>query len=75
MDFWSRIAAAALSGFVSFVIALPVACGGLVLYGEHINGDVQSAGPQAILGGMALAIVLGVLVAAFVMIKTRRHQD
>ena len=65
-----RLALALLCGFGTFVFALPVACGGLMLTGEHINGDVQSGGPQALLGGMAIGAVLAVLVAALVWVKS-----
>jgi hypothetical protein len=75
MNLWTRLAAALLSGFVSFVLALPVACGGLMLYSEHLNGDVQGAGPQAMLGGLAFAVVLGALVAVFVFRKTGESHD
>jgi hypothetical protein len=75
MNLWNRLAASLLSGFVSFVVALPVACGGLTLYSEHLNGDVQTAGPQAMLGGLALAGVLGALVAVFSFIKIGEPRD
>lgn len=75
MNWYTRLAAALLSGFASSVLALPVACGGLVLYAEHLNGDVQTAGPQAVLGGMAFAGVLGVLVAIVVFIKIGEPRD
>ncbi len=75
MNLWNRLAAALLSGFVSFVVTLPVACGGLMLYSEHVNGDVQAVGPQAMLGGLALAGVLGVLVALFAFIKIGEPRD
>jgi hypothetical protein len=63
-----RLAFALLCGFGTFVLTLPVACGALVLYGEH--GDVQSGGPQAVLGGMAIGAVLSILVAGFVWVKS-----
>lgn len=65
-----RLALALLCGFGSFVVALPVACGGLLAYSEHINGDVQSGGPQALLGGMALAGMLAVLMVVLVFVKS-----
>ncbi len=65
-----RTAAALLCGFVSFLLTVPVACGGLLLYSEHLNGDVQSGGPESILGAMAFAAVFALLVAALVFIKT-----
>lgn len=57
-----RLSAALLAGFVTFVVALPVGCGALLLYSEHLNGDVQSGGPSELLGGMALAGLVVVLV-------------
>lgn len=68
-----RLAFALLTGFVTFVVALPLGCGALLLYSEHLNGDVQSGGPSELLGGMALAGVLAALVVVFVMVKTRRR--
>jgi hypothetical protein len=65
-----RLALALLCGFGTFVLTLPVACGGLLLYGDHLNGDVQSGGPQALLGGMAVGGVLALLVACLVWVKS-----
>jgi hypothetical protein len=65
-----RLAFALLCGFGTFVLTLPAACGALVLYGEQMNGDVQSGGPQAVLGGMAIGAVLSILVAGFVWVKS-----
>jgi hypothetical protein len=65
-----RLSVALLCGFGTFVVTLPVACGGLMIYGEHLNGDVQSGGPQALLGGMAVSGVLALLVAALVWVKS-----
>jgi hypothetical protein len=55
------------------VIALPVACCGLVAYNGHVTGDVESNGPQAILGAMGVAAVLGLMVVLLVMVKSRRQ--
>jgi hypothetical protein len=65
-----RLAIALLCGFGTFFFTLPVACGGLMLYSEHLNGDVESAGPQAILGGMALGAGLGAMVVLAVWVKS-----
>jgi hypothetical protein len=69
-DIWKRASAALLAGFVSFVIALPVACGGLMLYSEHVYGDIDANGPASILGGMGIALILAVLVVVFTFWKT-----
>jgi hypothetical protein len=69
----TRISAALLCGFGVFVIALPVACCGLVAYNGHVTGDVESNGPQAILGAMGVAAVLGLMVVLLVMVKSRRQ--
>ncbi len=68
-----RLSAALLCGFGAFVLALPVACCGFVIYNEHVTGDVQSNGPAAILGAMGLAAVLALLVVVLVMVKTRQR--
>jgi len=75
MNWYTRLAAALLTGFVSFVLVLPLACGGLVLFAEHLNGDVQTGGPQATLGGMAFAGVLGMLISGLVFIKTGEPRE
>jgi hypothetical protein len=72
-DLWTRMAAAVLAVFGSFVAMLPVACGGLMLYSEHVYGDVDARGPASMLGGLAIAGVMGVLVTALVLLKTRRR--
>jgi hypothetical protein len=64
------MAMAVLAGFVSFVLALPAACGSLMLYSEHIYGDVEVRGPQSILGGMAIAAMLAVLVTVWAFWKS-----
>jgi hypothetical protein len=69
-DLWKRIALALLSGFVTFFAGLPVACGGLMLYSEHVYGDVNTRGPESLLGGMAMAGMLSVLVVALVFWKS-----
>ncbi len=66
-----RMAGALLCGFVSFVVATPVACGGLMLFGLHVYGDVDARGPASMLGGMAIAGILAVLVVVLVMWVTR----
>ena len=68
-----RLAFALLSGFATFFVALPAGCAGLLLYGEHVHGDVESGGPAALLGGMAMAGILAVMVVVFVMVKTRER--
>jgi hypothetical protein len=68
-----RISAALLLGFGVFVISLPVACSGFVVYNEHLTGDVESNGPQAILSGMVLAAVLAMVAGVLVMVKSRRR--
>ena len=70
-DWTKRFALAALLGFVGFVFALPVSCCGFVLYNEHLYGDVQSGGPQAILSAMGLSAVIALALAAVVWRKTR----
>ncbi len=70
-DWTRRFALAALLGFVAFFFALPVSCCGFVLYNEHLYGDVQSGGPQAILSAMGVSAVLALVVAAVAMRKTR----
>jgi hypothetical protein len=68
-----RMSAALLLGFGVFVISLPVACCGFVVYNQHLTGDVESNGPQAILSAMGVAAVLAVLVSVLVMVKSRRR--
>lgn len=68
-----RLSGALLSGFGTFVLALPVACCGFVVYNEHVTGDVQSSGPEAILGAMAVAAVMACSVVAVVLVKTRQR--
>jgi hypothetical protein len=51
-----RLSLALLCGFVSFLLTWPVACGGLLLYSEHLNGDVQSGGPESIILENALEV-------------------
>jgi len=75
MNLWTRLAAALLSGFVSVVVAVPVGCGALMLYSEHGNGDMQTGGPQALLGGIAFACVLGALIAVLVFLKIGAPRD
>ncbi len=68
-----RISGALLLGFGVFVIALPVACCGLVACNAHVTGDVETKGPQAILGAMGMAAVLGLMTVVLVMVRTRRR--
>lgn len=70
-DWTKRFALAALVSFFAALFALPVSCGGFVLYNEHLYGDVQSGGPQAVLKGMGVAALVGVGVFALVWRKTR----
>ncbi len=71
-DGWTkRFSVAALLGFFVFVFALPVSCCGFVLYNEHLYGDVQSGGPQAVLKAMGLSAVIACVVVAVVWRKTR----
>ena len=72
-DWTKRFAAAALLGFFVFVLALPVSCCGFVLYNEHLYGDVETGGPQAILSAMGLSAALAALVAFVLMRKSRRR--
>jgi hypothetical protein len=65
-----RFALALLCGFLAFVVTLPVGCGTLLLYSEHLNGDAQAGGPQALLGGLAVGAVSAALVVALVWVKT-----
>lgn len=66
-----RFAVSALVGFLVFVLALPISCCGFVIYNEHLYGDVESGGPQAILSAMALSAVLAILVGFVLMRKSR----
>ena len=72
MEGWAnRFALAALVGFFAGLVTLPVACGGFVLVNEHRYGDVESGGPEAVLGGMGVAFLVGLGVMVLVMRKTR----
>ena len=70
-DWTKRFSLAALIGFLVFVFALPVSCCGFVFYNEHLYGDVESGGPQAILKAMGLSAALAFLVALLVWRKSR----
>ena len=70
-DWTKRLAFAALLGFGTFVFALPVSCCGFVIYNEHLYGDVQSGGPEAILKAMGTAAVLAMVVSGLVWRRTR----
>lgn len=61
-DWTKRFALAALAGFFVFVFAVPVSCGGFTLYNEHVYGDVQSGGPEALLKALGVSAGLAVLV-------------
>lgn len=69
-DWTKRFALAALTGFFVFMFAVPVSCGGFVLYNEHLYGDVQSGGPEAVLKAFGLSAVLAVLVGVLVWRRT-----
>lgn len=71
-DGTKRFALAALVGFAAFFFALPVSCCGFVLYNEHLFGDVQSGGPEAILKALGTAAVLAVLAGVLVWRRTGR---
>jgi hypothetical protein len=70
-DWTKRFALAALIGFFSALLAVPVACGGLLLVNQHRFGDVQAGGPAAVLGGMGCGVVVGIAVALVVWLKSR----
>jgi undecaprenyl pyrophosphate phosphatase UppP len=67
---WTRLAGALLAGFGAFVLGLPIACGSLMLYSEHVYGDVDSGGPSSMLGGMVIAAILALLTVVWVMLKS-----
>ncbi len=72
MTIWTkRFSLAALIGFIVFVFALPVSCCGFVLYNEHLYGDVQSGGPEAVLKAMGLSAVLACAVGWLVWRRSR----
>ncbi len=70
-DWTKRFALAALAGFFAFLFALPVSCCGFVLYNEHLYGDVQSGGPEAILKAMGVSALLALLLAGLVWWRSR----
>ncbi|MGI4827040.1 MAG: hypothetical protein ACRYFU_02450 [Janthinobacterium lividum] len=70
-DWTKRVALAGLVGFLVFFFALPVSCSGLVLYNDHLYGDAQSSGPDAILQAMGVAAILALLSAALVWRRSR----
>ena len=72
-DWTKRMPLAALLGFGVFVFALPVSCCGYVIYNEHLYGDVQSGGPEAILKAMGTAAILATIVAMVVWRRTGRR--
>ncbi len=70
-NFVQRMAGALLCGFVSLVVTVPVACSGLMLYSEHVYGDVDARGPASMLGGMAMGGILALVVVVLAMWLTR----
>ena len=66
-----RFALAALVGFFAFVFALPVSCCGFVLYNEHLYGDVERGGPEAILKARGLSAVVALSLAVLIWRKLR----
>ncbi len=70
-NFVQRMAAALLCGFVSLVVTVPVACGGLMIYSQHVYGDVDARGPASMLGGMAIAGILAIMVVVLAMWLSR----
>lgn len=70
-DWTPRFAVAALVGFFAGLIAMPVACGGFMMANEHRFGDVQSGGPYAVLGGMAVGAAVGIATMLLIWSKTR----
>lgn len=73
-DWTKRLAFAALLGFVTFFFALPVSCCGLVLYNEHLHGDVQAGGPGAILKAMSVSAALACIVMVLVWRRSGRRR-
>lgn len=71
LDWTKRLALGALLGFFAGLFAWPVACGGIVLLNQHRFGDVESGGSAAVLGGMAIAVLVGCAVALLTWRKTR----
>ena len=74
-DWTKRFALAALLGFLAFVFALPVSCCGFVIYNEHLYGDVQSGGPEAILKAFGVSAAMALLVASLVWRRSRPRRD
>jgi hypothetical protein len=70
-DWTKRFALAALLAFFAGLFALPLSCGGLVLRNEHVYGDVERGGPEALLGGMGISLCVAVLVFVLVWRKSR----
>lgn len=73
-DWTKRFALAALVSFFVFVFAVPVSCGGFVLYNEHLYGDMQSGGPEAVLKAFGVSAVLAVLVGVLVWRRMGRRR-
>ena len=57
-DWTKRFALASLVAFLAGLVAVPVSCGGFVLYNEHLYGDVQSGGPEAVLKAFGVAAMV-----------------
>ena len=72
-DLTRDLAIGILVGFATFVVALPVSCGGYLLLFEHAGATTDSAGPVAILNAMGAATLLGVAVATAVTLLRRRR--
>lgn len=70
-DWTKRFALAALVAFFAGLFALPVSCGGFVLYNEHLYGDVQSGGPEAILKAFGVSFLVAAGAFWLVWRKTR----
>lgn len=68
------MAGAMLAGFGAFVLGFPIACGSLMLYSEHVYGDVDASGPSSMLGGMVIAAILALLTIVWVMRKSAQRR-
>lgn len=70
-DWTKRFALSALVSFFVFVFALPVSCCGFVLYNEHLYGDVERGGPEAILKAFGVAALLAISVGVLLWRRSR----